>query len=126
MAPTYVFPALPLSPRRARQPTFSTSHQETTSGTIELPDDDPKILRYFLQFLYTGNYDDGATPCVGTPSLAALASPGEVIEKLQTAPGVAVPLGEYNEVGDEQAPRSMSSTPGSDEVMANGSSAGAS
>ena len=53
-----------------------------------MSDDDPRTLRRFLQFLYTGNYDYGVTLCVNTPSTPALDAPEEVFEQLKTPPGV--------------------------------------
>lgn len=35
---------------------------------MELPDENPEILRHFLQFVYTGNYDDGEHPIDNQPN----------------------------------------------------------
>ncbi|KAM0239509.1 hypothetical protein ACHAP5_008299 [Fusarium lateritium] len=48
---------------RAMNGYFKVEAKESTTGTIELPDDDPDILEYFLEFLYTGDYTDGVTKC---------------------------------------------------------------
>ncbi|KAM0442732.1 hypothetical protein ACHAQK_003787 [Fusarium lateritium] len=48
---------------RAMNGYFKVGVTESTTGTIELPDDDPEILEYFLEFLYTGDYTDGVTKC---------------------------------------------------------------
>lgn len=55
-----------------------------------LQDDDPDILRLFLQFLYRGNYDDGLTPCADRPTVPALMEPDEVSNQLKKDPGLFV------------------------------------
>lgn len=47
------------------------------------------MLVRFLQFLYTGTYENGPSG-FGPPAEASMMSPEEVAEELQTAPGVTV------------------------------------
>jgi hypothetical protein len=63
---------------------------------VELPEDRPEILDKFLQFLYTGNYDDGNTPQAHKPAEASMLPADEITLELRLAPGVEVgkPLGE--------------------------------
>src|SRR5271170_146378 len=65
-----------------------THVQESISRVVDLPDDDPYILERFLQFLYTGNYEDGEYPVLNKPSLSATMTPEEVREELDQAPGI--------------------------------------
>ncbi|POR32684.1 Uncharacterized protein TPAR_07091 [Tolypocladium paradoxum] len=61
--------------------------QETSTGAVELPEDDPDIFARFLQFLYTGNYDDGEYAVLGLPAFTTTMSPEEAREELDKAPG---------------------------------------
>ncbi|CAI0641893.1 unnamed protein product [Colletotrichum noveboracense] len=70
---------------------FSASFKEAASGTIDLPDDEPSIFRRLLQFLYTGNYDDGVTPTLGKPATISLLQPDEVADELDAPIGVEDP-----------------------------------
>ncbi|KAF3802034.1 hypothetical protein GCG54_00012277 [Colletotrichum gloeosporioides] len=70
---------------------FSASFKEAASGTIDLPDDEPSIFRRLLQFLYTGNYDDGVTPTLGKPAAISLLQPDEVADELNAPIGVEDP-----------------------------------
>ncbi|KAF4893654.1 Speckle-type POZ protein-like A [Colletotrichum fructicola] len=70
---------------------FSASFKEAASGTIDLPDDEPSIFRRLLQFLYTGNYDDGVTPTLGKPAAISLLQPDEVAGELNAPIGVEDP-----------------------------------
>ncbi|EQB49155.1 hypothetical protein CGLO_11548 [Colletotrichum gloeosporioides Cg-14] len=70
---------------------FSASFKEAASGTIDLPDDEPSIFRRLLQFLYTGNYDDGVTPTLGKPAAISLLEPDEVADELAAPIGVEDP-----------------------------------
>ncbi|KAF5512949.1 Speckle-type POZ protein-like B [Colletotrichum aenigma] len=70
---------------------FSASFKEAASGTIDLPDDEPSIFRRLLQFLYTGNYDDGVTPTLGKPATISLLQPDEVADELDATIGVEDP-----------------------------------
>ncbi|KAI8313357.1 Speckle-type POZ protein-like B [Colletotrichum sp. SAR11_240] len=70
---------------------FSASFKEAASGTIDLPDDEPSIFRRLLQFLYTGNYDDGVTPMLGKPATISLLQPDEVADELDAPIGVEDP-----------------------------------
>ena len=65
-----------------------THVQESISRVVDLPDNDPYILERFLQFLYTGNYEDGEYPVLNKPSLSATMTPEEVREELDQAPGI--------------------------------------
>jgi hypothetical protein len=65
-----------------------THVQEAISRVVDLPDDDPYILERFLQFLYTGNYEDGEYPTFNKPPLSATMTPEEVREELDQAPGI--------------------------------------
>jgi hypothetical protein len=65
-----------------------THVQESISRVVDLPDSDPYILERFLQFLYTGNYEDGEYPALNKPSLSATMTPEEVREELDQAPGI--------------------------------------
>lgn len=78
--------------------------QEASSGIVEL-EDDPEIVKLFLQFLYTGNYDNGITPTNGLPSVPAMMTPEEVSEELSVSPGVFIPenINERGEVGQRAA-----------------------
>lgn len=44
-----------------------------------------------LQFLYTGNYDDGVTPTLGKPATISLLQPDEVADELDARIGVEDP-----------------------------------
>ena len=67
---------------------MANDSQEAATGTIDLPDDDPDILHLFLEFLYTGSYNDGVVPDWGKPSVAAMMHPREVQLALERQPGV--------------------------------------
>ncbi|KAI8633281.1 hypothetical protein F5Y19DRAFT_417325 [Xylariaceae sp. FL1651] len=73
---------------------ISNGFKESMTRVIDLPDDDPDIFKLFLQFLYTGNYDDGVIPTYGKPSSVALMRPEEVTRMLSRQPGVRVFKGE--------------------------------
>lgn len=92
--PSLTRPFLALS-RYQSNSLIGNSHQhrkqEAASGIIDLPDDDPAILQFLLQFLYTGNYNDGVTPTFGTPSEISLLRPDEVTDELNAATGVEIP-----------------------------------
>ena len=62
--------------------------QESISCVVDLPDDDPYILEQLLQFLYTGNYEDGEYPVLNKASSSATMTPEEVLEELDQAPGI--------------------------------------
>ncbi|KAF5529917.1 hypothetical protein FMEXI_13846 [Fusarium mexicanum] len=62
---------------------MSGDYKESTSRSIELPEDDPDVVERFLEFLYTGNYSDGTNFTWGNPSKAALLDPETVIQNLQ-------------------------------------------
>lgn len=68
---------------------------------INLPDDDPAIVKLFLQFLYTGNYDDGVNLYWGTPSTVAYSSMDAVNDALSYAPGVITPEDKEDAVVDQ-------------------------
>ncbi|KAK7415696.1 hypothetical protein QQX98_005731 [Neonectria punicea] len=69
---------------------FSTSFKEAASKTIELPEDDPEVIKRFLEFLYTGSYTDGVALNVGKPSTAAMLTPEEIQESLNSPPGIII------------------------------------
>ncbi|EXA48735.1 hypothetical protein FOQG_12641 [Fusarium oxysporum f. sp. raphani 54005] len=56
---------------------------ESTSRSIELPEDDPDVVERFLEFLYTGTYSDGVNFTCGKPAKAALLDPESVLQSLQ-------------------------------------------
>jgi hypothetical protein len=62
--------------------------QESIDRVVDLPDDDPYILERLLQFLYTGNYEDGEYPVLNKASSSATMTPEEVQEELDQAPGI--------------------------------------
>ncbi|KAF5572219.1 hypothetical protein FPANT_13258 [Fusarium pseudoanthophilum] len=62
---------------------LSGDYVESTSRSIELPEDDPDVVERFLEFLYTGTYTDGVNFTWGKPSTAALLDPETVIQNLQ-------------------------------------------
>ncbi|KAF5576689.1 hypothetical protein FPCIR_12479 [Fusarium pseudocircinatum] len=62
---------------------LSGDYMESTSRSIQLPEDDPDIVERFLEFLYTGTYTDGVNFTWGKPSKAALLDPETVIQNLQ-------------------------------------------
>ncbi|KAI9863346.1 MAG: hypothetical protein M1813_003788 [Trichoglossum hirsutum] len=83
------FLSRPKTSRLHRHTLLTRPHvQESISGVIDLPDDDPYILERFLQFLYTGTYEDGEYPALNMPSLAATMTPEEVQAELNQAPGI--------------------------------------
>jgi hypothetical protein len=85
------FKVIPSSSRRVshRHHLLTRTHvQESISRVVDLPDNDPYILERFLQFLYTGNYEDGEYPVLNKPSLSATITPEEVQEELDQAPGI--------------------------------------
>ncbi|KAJ4327196.1 Kelch-like protein 10 [Fusarium piperis] len=67
---------------------LSSNFKEAASRVVELPDDDPEVLERFLEFLYTGTYSDKVNHTWGKPSDAAMMSPEEVQENLNSTPGV--------------------------------------
>ncbi|KAK7432412.1 Kelch-like protein 10 [Neonectria magnoliae] len=69
---------------------FSTSFKEAASKTIELPEDDPEVVKRFLEFLYTGSYTDGVALNAGKPSTAAMLTPEEIQESLNSPPGIII------------------------------------
>lgn len=71
--------------------------QESASRAIDLPDDDPDVLERFLQFLYTGTYEDGVNSTWGRPSAVAMMSHQEVAIRLEAPPGVSIPYGTSDE-----------------------------
>src|SRR5438045_2101671 len=80
---------LPVISRPRRHMLLTRTHvQESISHVVDLPDDDPYILERFLQFFYTGNYEDGEYPVLHKPSLSATMTPEEVREELDQAPGI--------------------------------------
>ncbi|KAF4949830.1 hypothetical protein FGADI_8627 [Fusarium gaditjirri] len=62
---------------------MSGDYVESTSRSIELPEDDPDALERFLEFLYTGTYSDGVNSTWGKPSKEALLDPETVLQNLQ-------------------------------------------
>ncbi|KAK4168492.1 hypothetical protein QBC43DRAFT_310321 [Cladorrhinum sp. PSN259] len=56
---------------------------------INLLEDDPEVMKRFLEFLYTGTYDVGKHPRSTSVRISKL-SPGEIKEELHTFPGVNV------------------------------------
>ncbi|KAM0553364.1 hypothetical protein ACHAPJ_007377 [Fusarium lateritium] len=67
---------------------LSNNWKEATLRIIELPDDDPYVVRCFLEFLYKGNYCDGVNCDWGRPSLVAMLDPETVQRNLQNPAGV--------------------------------------
>ncbi|KAK1245611.1 hypothetical protein MKX08_005240 [Trichoderma sp. CBMAI-0020] len=64
--------------------------KESSTGVIELPEDNPEILIRFLQFLYTGNYEDGEYSTQDKPAPEASTNTDEVRRELGQAPGVVM------------------------------------
>ncbi|TVY72053.1 Kelch-like protein 30 [Fusarium oxysporum f. sp. cubense] len=62
---------------------MSGDYMESTSRSIELPEDDPDVVERFLKFLYTGTYSDGVNFTWGKPAKAALLDPESVLQSLQ-------------------------------------------
>ena len=71
---------------------------------INLPDDDPEIVKLFLQFLYTGNYDDGVNIHWAIPSTVAYSSVDAINDALSYAPGVLIPEDTEDAVDDQGDP----------------------
>jgi hypothetical protein len=67
-----------------------TTAQESSTNTVELPDDDPDTVSRFLQFLYTGTYHDEQYPNWSTPDIVSTMDVDEVHAELGEAPGVAM------------------------------------
>ncbi|KAH6843218.1 hypothetical protein B0I37DRAFT_214723 [Chaetomium sp. MPI-CAGE-AT-0009] len=63
---------------------------EAVTGVIDLPEDDPDVLARFLQFLYTGNYEDETHPAWTKPVEITMLNPEEIEEELRIVPGVHV------------------------------------
>jgi hypothetical protein len=67
-------------------------YQEAATGVVELPEDDPDVLECFLQFLYTGTYQDETR----VPSLrkgpvdVTIMSRKEIDKELRNMPGVEI------------------------------------
>ncbi|KAL5596292.1 hypothetical protein FOVSG1_009981 [Fusarium oxysporum f. sp. vasinfectum] len=76
-----------IAARAAKSPTPAAAHHllqdESTSRSIELPEDDPDVVERFLEFLYTGTYSDGVNFTCGKPAKAALLAPESVLQSLQ-------------------------------------------
>jgi hypothetical protein len=88
VASRYVF-APPTTSRPRRCILLTRIHvQESIGRVVDLPDDDPYILERLLQFLYTGNYEDGEYPVLNKASSSATMTPEEVQEELDQAPGI--------------------------------------
>ncbi len=51
-------------------------------GAVELPNEDPDVFEHFLEFLYTGTYDDGWGLGVDQPADASMLDPEEVLDEL--------------------------------------------
>ncbi|KAL2150556.1 hypothetical protein VTH82DRAFT_7119 [Thermothelomyces myriococcoides] len=64
---------------------------ESTTNVVELPDDDPYIFERFLQFLYTGNYNDESSTAWSKQTEVSMMAVDEVDELLKENPGVAIP-----------------------------------
>ncbi|KAM4054483.1 BTB/POZ domain-containing protein [Hirsutella rhossiliensis] len=62
--------------------------KEAETGVIDLPDDEPEIVTHFLQFLYTGNYQDGEHLVLDKPAHAATLTLDDVGRELQAPLGV--------------------------------------
>ncbi|KAK4143176.1 uncharacterized protein C8A04DRAFT_29195 [Dichotomopilus funicola] len=74
---------------------------ETHTRIVDLPEDDPDVLGRFLQFLYTGTYEDGVIGAWTSAAEASIITPEEVEELLATVPGTAIePESEDGEDGD--------------------------
>ncbi|OBR05623.1 BTB/POZ domain-containing protein [Colletotrichum higginsianum IMI 349063] len=71
---------------------LSGTFKEAATATVDLPEDDPDILEKFLEYLYTGNYDDKVVLKLNTPANVALMNHEEVMEKLSHPPGVLLPV----------------------------------
>ncbi|KAL2270576.1 hypothetical protein VTJ83DRAFT_2760 [Remersonia thermophila] len=68
---------------------LSGPFREAQTGVVDLPEDDPDILERFLEFLYTGTYQDDLV----TQTLqdeVCLMSVDEIKAELNTPPGVTV------------------------------------
>ncbi|SPO01800.1 uncharacterized protein DNG_04473 [Cephalotrichum gorgonifer] len=78
--------------------------QEGTTGVVDLADDSPDTVKRFLQFLYSGNYEDGVTPTWGRPSNVATYSPDTIDAALRNPPGVFIPQGTENAVNGNIKP----------------------
>lgn len=66
--------------------------QEAATSTVDLPEDDPEILEKFLEYLYTGTYNDKVVPKRNTPANVALMNHEEVMEELSHPPGFVLPV----------------------------------
>lgn len=63
------------------------TYKETTTGKIDLPDDEPAIVKLVLQYLYEGNYDSAQPndgPIQSPTSLKSAAFPNSVNEVTHT------------------------------------------
>ncbi|KAK4032457.1 BTB/POZ protein [Parachaetomium inaequale] len=69
---------------------LSGGFSEAATGVVNLPEDRPEVVDKFLQFLYTGNYDDGNTPQATKPADASMMPADEITLELRLAPGVTV------------------------------------
>ncbi|WQF89307.1 Putative BTB/POZ domain-containing protein [Colletotrichum destructivum] len=82
--------------QRANEALIKTSSNSFSKGaataTVDLPEDDPDILERFLEYLYTGNYDDKVLPKLSTPANIALMNHEEIMEELSHPPGVVLPV----------------------------------
>ncbi|RSL45495.1 hypothetical protein CEP53_010764 [Fusarium sp. AF-6] len=65
---------------------LSSNFKEGVSGTIDLPDDDPKIVKLFLEFLYTGTYSDEDADENEAPN-AVKDTNEHILTRLKCAPG---------------------------------------
>ncbi|PHH88942.1 hypothetical protein CDD83_6862 [Cordyceps sp. RAO-2017] len=62
--------------------------KESVTGVVNLPEDDPDVLKCFLQFIYSGNYEDGEYPTLDQPAFSATMELEEIDQELQQAPGI--------------------------------------
>ncbi|KPM36882.1 hypothetical protein AK830_g9706 [Neonectria ditissima] len=93
----------------------SFNFKEAASKTIDLPEDDPEILKRFLEFLYTGSYTCLGTLNEGRPSTPATMTSQEVLEALDRPPGVGFDIPNTQKASPQKQKADanpMSSTPG--------------
>ncbi|KAL2019046.1 hypothetical protein VTK56DRAFT_10150 [Thermocarpiscus australiensis] len=90
---------------------LSSGFSETVTGVIDLPEDDPDVVERFLQFLYTGTYQDNFISTWEKPADVHIMSLDDVADELVTGPGVQVSGDSETEDGDYKSPEQYDEEP---------------
>ncbi|UPK97371.1 hypothetical protein LCI18_008306 [Fusarium solani-melongenae] len=82
---------------------LSSNFKEGASGTVDLPDDDPEIVHYFLEFLYIGTYSIDNSKYDMTVE-AAEATNKHILDRLSRRPAKpTLPRGRFQQLNPGQS-----------------------